>query len=73
MAVHGYCSGATALVALVIGIPTLNLAGGIYLVMATLGFNLIVNIAMCQWDGLTFPADPAASGYSQYFRRQVGL
>jgi branched-chain amino acid transport system permease protein len=52
----------TTLVALVIGIPTLKLEGH-YLVMATLGFNLIVNIVMIQWDKLTggpsgFPGIP---------------
>jgi branched-chain amino acid transport system permease protein len=56
---------ATALVALIIGIPTLKLKGH-YLVMATLGFNLIVNIVMVQWDGLTggpsgFPGIPGLS------------
>jgi branched-chain amino acid transport system permease protein len=56
---------ATALVALIIGIPTLKLKGH-YLVMATLGFNLIVNIVMVQWDGLTggpsgFPGVPSLS------------
>lgn len=43
---------ATALLALLIGIPTLKLHGH-YLVMATLGFNLIVNIIMVQWDKVT--------------------
>ncbi len=42
----------TGLVALLIGIPTLKLRGH-YLVMATLGFNLIVNIVMIQWDNVT--------------------
>ncbi len=42
----------TALVALLIGIPTLKLRGH-YLVMATLGFNLIVNIIIVQWDSVT--------------------
>jgi branched-chain amino acid transport system permease protein len=41
-----------ALVALVIGLPTLRLEGN-YLVMATLGFNLIVNIVMLQADEYT--------------------
>ena len=40
------------LVALVIGIPTLRLKGN-YLVMATLGFNLIVNILIVQMDDIT--------------------
>ncbi len=43
---------AVALVALCIGIPTLRLAGN-YLVMATLGFNLIVTVFMLQLDDLT--------------------
>jgi branched-chain amino acid transport system permease protein len=41
-----------ALVALVIGIPTLRLAGN-YLVMATLGFNLIVTVLILQLDEFT--------------------
>ncbi len=48
-----------ALIALVIGIPTLRLHGN-YLVMATLGFNLIVNILTNQMDDLT----GGPSGYS---------
>jgi branched-chain amino acid transport system permease protein len=53
------------LLALFIGIPTLKLHGH-YLVMATLGFNLIVNIVMIQWDSLTggpsgFPGIPNLS------------
>jgi len=52
----------TGLVAFLIGVPTLKLAGN-YLVMATLGFNLIVNIVIVQWDDLTggpsgFPGIP---------------
>lgn len=43
---------AVALLALVIGIPTLRLAGN-YLVMATLGFNLIVTIFILQMDEYT--------------------
>lgn len=55
----------TALIALAIGIPTLKLQGH-YLVMATLGFNLIVNIVMVQWDSVTggpsgFPGIPNLS------------
>jgi len=42
----------TGLVAYVIGIPTLKLEGH-YLVMATLGFSIIINILMVQLDGLT--------------------
>lgn len=53
---------ATGLVALLIGMPTLKLHGH-YLVMATLGFNIIVNIIMIQWDAVTggpsgFPGIP---------------
>jgi branched-chain amino acid transport system permease protein len=53
---------ATGVVALLIGIPTLRLHGH-YLVMATLGFNLIVNIVTIQWDSVTggpsgFPGIP---------------
>ena len=52
----------TGFLALLIGIPTLKLHGH-YLVMATLGFNLIVNIVMIQWDSVTggpsgFPGIP---------------
>jgi branched-chain amino acid transport system permease protein len=53
----------TGAVALLIGIPTLRLHGH-YLVMATLGFNLIVNIVIIQWDSVTggpsgFPGIPS--------------
>ncbi|MBI4966183.1 MAG: branched-chain amino acid ABC transporter ATP-binding protein/permease [Desulfomonile tiedjei] len=53
---------ATGLIALIIGIPTLKLHGH-YLVMATLGFNLIINIILIQWDKVTggpsgFPGIP---------------
>lgn len=41
-----------ALLAFLIGMPTLRLVGN-YLVMATLGFNLIVNILMVQLDDVT--------------------
>jgi branched-chain amino acid transport system permease protein len=52
----------TAVLALLIGIPTLKLRGH-YLVMATLGLNLIINIIMVQWDSVTggpsgFPGIP---------------
>jgi branched-chain amino acid transport system permease protein len=52
----------TGLVAMAVGIPALKLHGH-YLVMATLGFNLIVNIIMIQWDNVTggpsgFPGIP---------------
>ena len=40
------------LVAFIIGRPILKLHGN-YLVMATLGFNLIINIVIVQWDDLT--------------------
>ncbi len=54
---------ATGLVALIIGIPTLKLHGH-YLVMATLGFNLIVNIVLIEWEDMTggpsgFPGIPS--------------
>jgi branched-chain amino acid transport system permease protein len=42
----------TGLVAWVIGIPTLKLKGH-YLVMATLGFNIIVSILLVEWDSIT--------------------
>ncbi len=56
---------ATALLALIVGIPTLKLRGH-YLVMATLGLNLIVNITIVQWDEVTggpsgFPGIPNLS------------
>jgi branched-chain amino acid transport system permease protein len=41
-----------ALVALIIGIPTLRLHGH-YLAMATLGFNYVVHIIFVQWDEVT--------------------
>ena len=52
----------TGLLALIIGIPTLKLHGH-YLVMATLGFNIIINIVIIQWDQMTggpsgFPGIP---------------
>jgi len=55
----------TGVTALLIGIPTLRLQGH-YLVMATLGFNLIVNIVIIQWDSVTggpsgFPGIPSLS------------
>jgi branched-chain amino acid transport system permease protein len=43
---------AVALVALVIGVPTLRLSGH-YLAMATLGFNYVVHIIFVQWDKVT--------------------
>jgi len=41
-----------ALVALIIGVPTLRLHGH-YLAMATLGFNYVVHIVLVQWDEVT--------------------
>jgi branched-chain amino acid transport system permease protein len=43
---------AVALVALIIGVPTLRLRGH-YLAMATLGFNYAVYITFIQWDEVT--------------------
>lgn len=43
---------AVALSAAVVGVPTLRLKGN-YLVMATLGFNLIVDVILIQWDTVT--------------------
>jgi len=40
------------LVALMIAIPTLRLEGN-YLVMATLGFNIVIQIIMNQWESVT--------------------
>lgn len=45
-------AGGVALVALVIGVPTLRLYGH-YLAMATLGFNYVVHIILVQWDEVT--------------------
>lgn len=55
----------TGAAAYLIGIPTLRLSGN-YLVMATLGFNIIVTILSNQWDGVTggpsgFPGIPGLS------------
>ncbi|EAT15057.1 branched-chain amino acid ABC transporter permease [Desulfuromonas acetoxidans] len=41
-----------ALLALIIGVPTLRLSGH-YLAMATLGFNLVVYTVLQQWDEVT--------------------
>lgn len=41
-----------ALIALVIGVPTLRLSG-YYLAMATLGFNIVVHNVFVQWDPVT--------------------
>lgn len=43
---------ATAVVALLVGIPALRLHGH-YLAMATLGFNLVIYIVLVQWDAVT--------------------
>jgi len=45
-------AAAMALVALVLGVPTLRLTGH-YLAMATLGFNYVVDSIFIQWDTLT--------------------
>ncbi|MBF0528453.1 MAG: branched-chain amino acid ABC transporter permease [Deltaproteobacteria bacterium] len=42
----------TGLAAYLIGVPTMRLSGN-YLVMATLGFNIIINIIINQWDEVT--------------------
>lgn len=52
----------TGAIAFLLGIPTLKLHGH-YLVMATLGFNIIINIITIQWDQMTggpsgFPGIP---------------
>lgn len=43
---------AAALIALLVGIPTLRLHGH-YLAMATLGFNLVIYLVLVQWDAMT--------------------
>ena len=43
---------AMALVALILGVPTLRLTGH-YLAMATLGFNYVVDSVFVQWDAVT--------------------
>lgn len=57
----------TGLVAYTIGIPTLKLEGH-YLVMATLGFNVIVYIVMIQLDGVT----GGPSGFAGIPRLAIG-
>jgi len=57
----------TALVAYAIGIPTLKLEGH-YLVMATLGFNVIIYIIMIQFDTVT----GGPSGFAGIPRLQIG-
>lgn len=44
--------GASCLLAYLVGVPTLRLRGH-YLVMATLGFNVILNIVMVRWETMT--------------------
>jgi branched-chain amino acid transport system permease protein len=57
----------TAVVAYLIGIPTLKLEGH-YLVMATLGFNVIVYIVMIQLSAVT----GGPSGFAGIPRLQIG-
>ena len=45
-------AAAMALVALILGVPTLRLTGH-YLAMATLGFNYVVDSIFVQWDTVT--------------------
>jgi len=45
-------AAAMALVALILGVPTLRLSGH-YLAMATLGFNYVVHSLFVQWDAVT--------------------
>ena len=45
-------AGCMAVVALVLGVPTLRLTGH-YLAMATLGFNYVVDSIFIQWDAVT--------------------
>ncbi len=45
-------AGAVALMALIVGVPTLRLHGH-YLAMATLGFNYVVHTVFVQWDAVT--------------------
>jgi branched-chain amino acid transport system permease protein len=59
--------GITGAVAYAIGIPTLKLEGH-YLVMATLGFNVIIYIVMIQWDAVT----GGPSGFAGIPRLQIG-
>ncbi|MCB2226837.1 MAG: branched-chain amino acid ABC transporter permease [Desulfarculaceae bacterium] len=54
-----FAAAVVAVVATIIGVPTLRLKGN-YLVMATLGFNLIVSVLMVQLDDIT----GGPSGYS---------
>lgn len=66
-----FAAAAVACLALIIGVPTLRLKGN-YLVMATLGFNIIVGVFMVQLDNLT----GGPSGYAgvpplQFFGRSM--
>ncbi|MEJ5301624.1 MAG: ATP-binding cassette domain-containing protein [Thermodesulforhabdaceae bacterium] len=56
-----------SLIALLIAIPTLRLEGN-YLVMATLGFNIVVQIIMNQWESVT----GGPSGFSGIPRLSLG-
>lgn len=58
---------ATAIVAYIIGVPTLKLEGH-YLVMATLGFNVIAYILMIQLEPIT----GGPSGFANIPRLQIG-
>jgi len=57
----------TAMIAYLIGIPTLKLEGH-YLVMATLGFNVIIYIILIQFEAVT----GGPSGFAGIPRLQVG-
>ena len=48
----GVSACGVAVAAAVVGVPTLRLKGN-YLVMATLGFNLIVDVLLVQWSEVT--------------------
>lgn len=57
----------SAIVALVVGIPTLRLHGH-YLAMATLGFNIVIYTILVQWDAVT----GGPSGFSGIPSLQLG-
>ena len=66
---------AVAVVALIIGVPTLRLSGH-YLAMATLGFNYVVQSILVQWDAVTggpsgLSGVPALSLFGLAFDRDV--
>ncbi|PNU19152.1 branched-chain amino acid ABC transporter permease [Geothermobacter hydrogeniphilus] len=66
-----------ALVALLVGVPTLRLSGH-YLAMATLGGNIVVHTVMLQWDQVTggpsgFPGIPFLSIGGFVFDDEVRL